>query len=146
MILNIIRLNAIKFCRNAVIMRLLVSKKIFSSGFTLRKIFSISSALTNTASAKWRWNWRLCDTQKDLWGLVSIFYGKLNPFVPNAPSLSAENIKKKWVFWCFQMVKKEWIGNKWVTWWEKKWTWGSEGKRKIWIIYQYEQFILGKIT
>ena len=28
----------------------------------------------------------------------------------------------------------------------KKWTWGSEGKRKIWIIYQYEQFILGKIT
>ena len=41
--------------------------------------------------------------------------GNINPFVPSAPLLNplktSENLT---VFWCFQGVEKECIGNKWV--------------------------------
>ena len=39
----------------------------------------------------------------------------VNPFVPNAPFVyPLKTSKKHKVFWCFQGVDKEYIGNEWV--------------------------------
>ena len=47
-------------------------------------------------------------------------YRAINPFVPNAPFLYPLKISDNLtVFWCFQGVQKEYIGNKWVNWHSK---------------------------
>ena len=45
---------------------------------------------------------------------MSIGLSKINPFVHNAPFLyPLKTSENRYVFWCFQGVEKERIGNKW---------------------------------
>ena len=67
-------------------------------------------------------------TVSTLKSLMSFRYGKIvgqksqifeqsfciNPYVPNAPFLYPLKTENRKVFWCFQGVEKECIGNKWV--------------------------------
>ena len=50
----------------------------------------------------------------DVW-INSCFADFLNLFVPNAPFLySLKTLENLGIFWCFQVVEKWCIGNKWV--------------------------------
>ena len=65
-----------------------------------------------------------------------------NAFVPNAPFLYPLKISENLtVFWCFQGVEKEWIGNEWVKLFSHTWIY-------VYHVFQSfpKSFIKGKST